>query len=141
MPARIVRKIAHACIFAHDLEETATFYREVLGIEKVLNFTRNDEVIGFYLDAGGETHIEVFQKSSAEFAETNAINHICLEVFDMDAAIAHVRSKGVAIKDKSMGVDDTWQSWTADPNGVKIELFQYTTKSAQFVGGDRVASW
>jgi len=141
LSTKIVRKIAHACIFAHDLEETATFYRDVLGMEKVFDFLRDGAVIGFYLDAGEQTHIEVFQKSSAAFAETDAINHICLEVIDMDEAIAHVRSKGVAIKDKSMGVDDTWQSWTADPNGVKIELFQYTGKSAQFVGGDRVASW
>ena len=28
-----------------------------------------------------------------------------------------------------------------DPNGVRIELFEYTPKSAQFVGGDRIADW
>lgn len=141
MTPKIVRKIAHTCIFAHDLEETATFYREVLGIEKVFNFLRNGQVIGYYLDAGGDTHIEVFHKATARYDDSNVIDHICLEVIDMDAAIAHVRSMGVQIRDKSVGSDDTWQSWTADPNGVKIELFQYTGKSAQFTGGDRVAHW
>jgi hypothetical protein len=28
-----------------------------------------------------------------------------------------------------------------DPSGSRIELFEYTSKSAQFVGGDRVADW
>ncbi len=28
-----------------------------------------------------------------------------------------------------------------DPNGVRIELFQYTDASAQFLGGDRTADW
>ena len=51
------------------------------------------------------------------------------------------RAQGVTITDKSFGCDDTWQAWTADPDGVKIELFEYTDKSAQFVGGDRVATW
>lgn len=141
MTKRLIKQIAHVCIFAHDLEETATFYREVLGIDKAFNFLRDGKVFGFYLDAGGDTHIEVFHKSEAAFSESNAINHICLEVINMDEAIEHVRSKGVAIKDKSIGCDDTWQSWMADPNGVKIELFQYTGESAQFVGRDRVAHW
>ena len=26
-------------------------------------------------------------------------------------------------------------------DGVKIELFEYTAKSAQFTGGDRIADW
>ena len=28
-----------------------------------------------------------------------------------------------------------------DPSGTKIELFEYTDRSAQFVGGDREANW
>ncbi|TIU37930.1 MAG: VOC family protein, partial [Mesorhizobium sp.] len=34
-----------------------------------------------------------------------------------------------------------FQAWITDPNGVRIELFEYTAKSAQFTGGDRVADW
>ena len=137
----LVKQVAHACIFAHDLDETARFYAEVLGIEKVFNFTRDGEVIGYYLDAGNRTHIEVFDKPEAEFSERNAINHICLEVHSIDDTIAHVREAGVMITDKSCGCDDTWQAWIEDPNGVKIELFEYTPDSAQFVGRDRVAHW
>lgn len=141
MTADIVKQVAHVCIFAHDLDETANWYRDVLGIEKVFNFTRDGKVFGYYLSAGGRSHIEVFLKSEAEFSEKNAINHICLEVNNMDDAIAHIRATGVEATDKSFGCDDTYQSWLTDPNGVKIELFEYTDRSAQFVGGDRVAHW
>ncbi len=141
MSQRIVKQIAHACIFAHDLDKTADFYKRVLGFDKLFNFTRDGKVFGYYLDAGGDTHIEVFHKSESQFAETNQINHICFEVIDMDAAITHIRAEGVEARDKSKGCDDTWQSWITDPNGVKIELFQYTPASAQFTGGDRVAHW
>ncbi len=141
MSKKIVKQIAHACIFAKDLKETEDFYANVLRIEKIFNFTRDGDVFGYYLDAGGDTHIEVFHKPGAAFAESNQINHICLEVIDIDAAIAHIRAQGVDASDKSNGCDDTWQSWITDPNGVKIELFQYTGDSAQFVGRDRVAHW
>ena len=42
---------------------------------------------------------------------------------------------------KKRGVDGTWQCWLTDPDGTKIELFEYTEDSAQFKGGDRVANW
>jgi lactoylglutathione lyase/glyoxylase I family protein len=141
MDKKIVKQIAHVCIFAHDIDATADWYRKVLGFEKIFNFTRDGKVFGYYLNAGGDTHVEVFHKDESEFSEKNQINHICFEVIDMDEALIHIRAQGVAARDKSKGCDDTWQSWIADPNGVKIELFEYTGQSAQFVGRDRVAHW
>jgi glyoxylase I family protein len=141
MTKKIIRQVAHVCIFAKDLKETSDFYRDVLGFEIAFNFTRNGEIFGYYLTSGGDTFVEVFHKPEAEFAETDRINHICFEVVNMDEALEHIRSLGVTARDKSKGCDDTWQSWIADPNGTKIELFQYTGESAQFVGRDRVAHW
>jgi lactoylglutathione lyase/glyoxylase I family protein len=141
MTGSLVRQVAHVCIFAHDLAATEAFWTDVLGMKIAFRFSRGGAPYGFYLDAGGRTNIEVFRKSESSFAETNQINHICLEVHSLDAAIAAIRAKGVTVTDKKLGVDDTWQAWAADPNGAKIELFEYTAKSAQFVGGDRVADW
>ena len=139
--SKIIKKIAHTCIFAHDLDATEKFYRDVLGIEVIFRFMKAGKLIGYYLDAGGATHIEVFQKTDSLFAETNQINHICLEVTNMDEAIAQVLAHGVSALDKKLGVDGTWQSWLADPNGVKIELFEYTEKSLQFIGGECEVNW
>jgi glyoxylase I family protein len=141
MTQRLVKQLAHVCIFSHDLARTEAFYRDVLGIPVVFRFMKEGREIGFYLDAGGRSNIEVFAKAEAAFAETNAINHLCLEVESMDAALAHIRALGVPVRGKSYGCDDTWQAWITDPDGVKIELFEYTEKSAQFVGGDRIATW
>jgi lactoylglutathione lyase/glyoxylase I family protein len=137
-----VKQIAHVCIFAHDIEVTRAFYRDVLGLDTQFNFLRDGKQFGFYLNAGGRSHVEVFQKSDSEYGPANAITHFCLEVENLDDAIAHMASKGVAIdRPKKKACDDTWQAWIRDPDGVRIELFQYTEKSAQFTGGDRVADW
>jgi lactoylglutathione lyase/glyoxylase I family protein len=136
-----VKQVAHVCIFAHDLAQTRAFYEEVLGLDIQFNFLRNGRIFGFYLNAGGRSHVEVFEKTESEYSDRNQINHLCLEVESIDAAIAHIRSKNVEITNKKYACDETYQAWVRDPNGVKIELFEYTDKSAQFKGGDRVADW
>ncbi|MEO8530343.1 MAG: VOC family protein [Deltaproteobacteria bacterium] len=136
-----VKQIAHVCIFAHDIEVTRVFYRDVLGMDTQFNFLRDNKQFGFYLNAGGRTHVEVFQKSDAQYLPTNAITHFCLEVENLDDAIAHIESMNVAITPKKKACDDTWQAWITAPDGVRIELFEYTETSAQFTGGDRVADW
>ena len=140
MTAIKVRQVAHVCLFADDLEATRAFYADVLGLQVVFNFLRDGEPFGFYLGAGGRSHIEVFRRADAE-ADRGRIDHLCLEVDNIDAAIAHIRARGVEVTDKRLGCDDTWQAWITDPNGVRIELFEYSPKSAQFTGGDRIADW
>lgn len=132
MTATLIKQAAHTCIFAHDLAATESFYNQVLGIPTAFHFKRGEEAVGYYLDLGGRTFIEVFRKAESSFAETNQINHICLETEDLDALLDHVRARGVSITDKKLGVDGTWQAWMADPNGVKLEIFQYTPDSLQF---------
>jgi len=140
MPIR-TKQLAHVCIFARDLAETRDFYRDALGMEIVFNFTRQGAWHGFYLDAGGRSHVEVFLRPEAGHSGHDAINHLCLEVESLDEAIAHLGARGIAVTAKKLACDDTWQAWITDPNGVRIELFEYTPRSAQFAGGDRAADW
>lgn len=143
MNTPLVRQVAHTCVFARDLDAVEAFYRDVTGISPRFNFKRGEDRIGFYLDFGNRTFIEVFLKGESRFTETDQINHICLETDDIDGFIANARRKGVAITDKKLGVDHTWQCWLADPSGVKLEIFQYTEQSLQFSdqGGDCQVNW
>lgn len=136
-----VKQVAHVCIFAQDIDETKAFYKNVLGMEPVFHFLRDGKIFGFYLDAGGRSHIEVFQNDNAAYADKHNINHLCLEVENLENAVAHIKAQNIEVTAIKKACDDTYQAWIADPNGVKIELFEYTDKSAQFVGGDRVADW
>jgi glyoxylase I family protein len=136
-----VKQIAHACVMTDNLKAAEEFYCGVLGLEKTFDFNRLSGRMGFYLAAGGRTYIEVFTDKDAPFTPRGQINHFCFEVTSLDEAILHIRKKGVAVTNKKYGVDDTWQAWLADPSGSRIELFEYTAKSAQFVGGDRTPDW
>lgn len=136
-----VKQLAHACILTPDLAAAERFYRDVLGLSLTFRFTRSGTRMGFYLAAGGRTFVEFFDNQMATYQPGNAVDHLCFEVESLDDAIAHIRAQGHAVTDKSLGCDETWQAWTADPDGIKIELFEYTAGSAQFVGGDREANW
>ncbi|MCY3796413.1 MAG: VOC family protein [Chloroflexi bacterium] len=127
-------RLAHVCIGATDLVESERFYVESLGMEKAFDFTRAGQRIGFYLKAGDATFIEVFAEESEPSAERPLIRHFCLEVEDMDTAIAALRRRGADISEKKFGADGAWQAWITDPSGVRIELMQYSDDSSQFSG-------
>lgn len=130
----LFRRLAHVCIGATDLAETERFYVELLGMEKAFDFTRAGRRIGFYLKAGNNTFIEVFAEEDDVSAERPLIRHFCLEVAEMDSAIAALRREGAAISEKKFGADGAWQAWITDPSGVRIELMQYSDDSSQFSG-------
>ena len=92
-----VKQVAHVCIFADDIDQTKSFYQDILGLDVLFNFLRDGKIFGFYLDVGGRSYVEVFQKSEAKHTETDQINHMCLEVEDLDYAIEHIEAKGVDI--------------------------------------------
>ena len=136
-----VRQLAHVCIFTHDVDAALAFYTGPMGLKKAFDFTRGGKFYGFYLDVGARTYIEVFHNDEAPFVKTGQVNHLCLEVADLKAAVASLRAAGIEVTEPKYGVGDTWQAWLKDPSGTPIELFEYTDKSAQFVGGDRAADW
>jgi glyoxylase I family protein len=138
----LVKRLAHACILAYDLQATLHFYTEVLGMRKVFEFLKQGELYGFYLDAGDNTYIEVFPRNAEEENKRPLLDHICLQVDDIDAIIADLQSKNWPFtSEKKKAGDNSWQIWTKDPSGVKIEFMQYTPESSQLTGNPCIVDW
>jgi len=137
----IAKRIAHINIGADDLKAAEHFYCEVLGMEKAFEFIKDGRVFGFYVRSGSDTYIEIFEQNEAANMQRPLLRHFCLEVEDIDTAIAQIRSKGWAIGDKRFGCDKAWQAWMKDPNGVDIEIMQYTAESSQFTGAACHVDW
>lgn len=137
----LIKQLAHINILADDLAETERFYCDILGMEKGFDFLKDGELFGFYVKAGERTFIEIFHKDYVANTERPLMHHLCLEVEDLDAAIAQIRAKGWEITDKKFGGDNCWQAWITDPSGVKIELMQYTAESSQFNGNPCIVDW
>ena len=107
-------------------------------MERYFEFEKEGEPFGYYLKAGNATYIEVFKGDPGEIGN---IHHLALEVENMDALITRLRDQGIEVGDKVFGADDSWQAWLEDPNGVKIELHEYTESSCQLTRRTCLVNW
>ncbi len=134
----MIKQLAHICIRTTDLEKTRKFYCEGLGLEMGFDFVRDGEPFGYYLKLGNTTFIEVFK---GEPGEVGNINHVAIEVDDIDVLMSRLQSLGYEVTEKKLGADQTWQCWVTDPSGIRIEFQQYTDESKQKVGGTAIVNW
>ena len=130
----IIKTIAHVCLAATDLEASRRFYCDTLGCRKVFDFIRAGKIFGFYLEIVPGSYVELFKYERTEPQALAPIAHICFETSDIDDLHARLKAGGYPVTDKSLGADKSWQIWTTDPSGVKIEFHQYTPDSSQFTG-------
>ena len=62
--------------------------------------------------------------------ELIGFNHLCFEVEDIHVASQQVIDAGFKMDIlPNQGCDYNWQSWTRDPNGIRIELMQIDPQS------------
>ncbi len=125
--------LAHVCIESKDLEATEQFYR-VLGLNRQFEFrNKQNELVGFYLAFGNGTYIEVIKNNNVR--GEGVVRHFAMEVDNVDEAYEELIKAGYGATKKELAGDHNWMITCNDPNGVFIELQQYTVKSMQRVGG------
>ena len=91
-------------------------------------------MIGFYLEIAPSSYIEVFQQDSIDREAKAPIRHLCLETDNIEQVAELLNRNGYSASEKKLGSDQSWQSWSTDPSGVRIEFHQYTERSSQITG-------
>ncbi len=134
----MIKGLAHICLSATDLAAVERFYCSGLGLKKAFDFIREGKVIGFYLEVCRNSFIEVFQADEIDAESKGPIRHFCLEVDDIEQVGRKLTAAGYDATQKILGADQSWQIWTTDPGGVKIEFHQYTARSSQATRADCV---
>ncbi len=128
----LVSGLAHICFTVADLQRSIDFYCRQLGMTPAFEFRRPDGThYGQYIHVGGRNFIELFIGELAEPAQGQAYRHLCLEVPDIERAVAAFRERGVEVGEIKLGGDQSYQAWLEDPDGNRIELHQYTPTSKQ----------
>jgi catechol 2,3-dioxygenase-like lactoylglutathione lyase family enzyme len=136
-----ILSLAHACIKTTSLEQTKSFYCDGFGFEKLFDFTRRGECVGFYLKAANRTFIEVFLEGEVENMDKRTLNHFCLETGDLKSLRQKLVDHGYTPGEIKMGADQTWQFWVTDPNGLAVEAQEYTPNSAQLTHKNVEVNW
>lgn len=130
-----VKSIGHIAVSVKNIERSLDFYVNKLGFTEMFRLERDERLWIVYLRITDTQYIELFPDAVGESAPPFAnvgFNHLCLEVDNIDEAIAELTSKGVVLTaEKKMGVDHNYQAWIADPEGNRIELMQLGEKALQ----------
>lgn len=125
--------LAHTCIETENLEATEAFYG-LLGLRRQFEFRNlENELVGVYLAFDNQTYLEVIVVGEAR--STGCIRHFAIEVDSVAQAHDTLQQAGVDVSAKKLGGDQTWMVTCTDPNGVFIELHEYTAQSMQLKGG------
>jgi catechol 2,3-dioxygenase-like lactoylglutathione lyase family enzyme len=141
----MIRKLAHLCFITNDLDRLVAFYRDALGLEVKFRFHAADgSVFGAYVACGDTTFVEFFdQHLSAKqwggnldpLAAGSRFGHLCFEVTGLADYRAALIARGVSVGEIRNGSDGSLQAWLSDPDGHRIELMEYTHRSAQLAPG------
>lgn len=135
MPAP--KRIDHVAIIVRNIEEALAFYRDTLGIEPgAIKEVPTEQVRIAFLPMGGPggSEIELIEpltpdSSLSRFLEKRGegLHHICLEVDDIDAALAEMQARGAAVLDQQPRLAAEGRAIFLHPkgtHGVLLELIE-----------------
>lgn len=130
----MITGIAHLAIRISILDAALSFYQDGLGFEEAFRLDRDGEVWIVYLRVGSGQFVELFPdgESAEDHGKEVGYVHLCLAVDDIHATVQELSARGVVFDgEPRVGLDGSWQVWTADPDGNRIELMQVTSDSMQ----------
>ena len=127
-------RIAHIGIAVRGLNDSISFYRDVLGMPDVpLDDADGAKIAGV---SAGESLIELLEAESAEspigkFVAKRGpgIHHVCFAVDDLDAALERCRQHGIRLIDEKprLGAEGKRIAFLhpSSTSGVLVELSEY----------------
>lgn len=127
---------AHVAIKVSDLDRSLDFYVNKLGFAEMMRlYNDKGETWLVYLRITDTQYLEVFPGAENDRApgwNANGMNHMCLEVDDVQALIKELDAVGIhLLLPYKIALDGNPQAWIEDPDGNRIELMQMAPDSMQ----------
>lgn len=130
-----VSGIGHVAIRVKEIARTLDFYCDRLGFTEMFRLDRDGRLWLLYLRVNDSQFLEIFPDGEGDRAaprEAIGFHHLCLEVSDLDAAVAELAQAGVALTGAAKtGADGNRQAWIEDPDGHRIELMEMAPDGLQ----------
>jgi lactoylglutathione lyase len=141
----MIIRIGHTAIRTRDIEASARFYTEILGMKEAFRMQNaSGDTLGcLYLYVAPGQFIELFPDGVEKVPYSNKTighAHICFEVDDAAAFLARIRDLGAPIDTElKRGYSRCIQFWTHDPDGNSIEIMELPPDSLQSQANERLA--
>jgi lactoylglutathione lyase len=127
MPASV--RFHHVAFRVRDFDASIQWYGEAFGATEAFRATRDDgspQLV--YLEFGPGQFVELFPNGKNPIeqpADPIGYGHFCLEVRDLDGALAHLQTMGVEpLAPPRTGTAGQKLAFVKDPDGNRIELME-----------------
>lgn len=124
----MVKKLLHTRYRVSDLEKTAAFYRDVLGLEEVRRITsgRGSQLV-FFKAPGSEELIEICKYDASGPVQVGPdLTHLAFEVDDIEAFGRHSAALGYPLTDgPHKSSSGSVIAFVDAPEGYEVELIQH----------------
>jgi methylmalonyl-CoA/ethylmalonyl-CoA epimerase len=138
----MIDKIHHVGIAVRDLNQSLTFYRDVLGLHVHAMDTVEDQGVRAALLTIGESEIELLEPTSTEanmakFIERRGegLHHICFQTSDVDGDLEVLKDKGVELVDQKSRVGLAGMICFLHPKASRGVLVELATPVDMYKGG------
>lgn len=114
-------KVKNSVVAVENLDESASFYTDVLGMEEVRRFSPVKGLTIAFFKGEGEATIELVEGEKGK----KGLYMVGVEVEDMAEEIAKLKAKGVELTRGPIGPPGGSKvAFLEGPDGVEIELIQ-----------------
>lgn len=114
-------KVKNSVVAVENLDESASFYTDILGMEEVRRFSPVQGLTIAFFKGEGEATIEMVEGEEGK----KGLYMVGIEVGDMDEEIAKLKAKDVELSRGPLGPPEGPKvAFLEGPDGVEIELIQ-----------------
>jgi catechol 2,3-dioxygenase-like lactoylglutathione lyase family enzyme len=117
----MIHGMNHFTITAEDREKTLAFYCGLLGLQE--GYRPDLGFPGAWLYAGGKQAVlHIYWDRPMPSLRTGVIDHMAFTASDLKAVKARFDGSGVKYDLRQQAESGTWQLFSFDPNGARVEL-------------------
>lgn len=120
----MITGIEHTGIMVSNMEDSITFYTEVLGLKLLDRFDHTSVPVELaFLGLGGKVLVELISGYTGEVTNEGKVHHIAFSVTNIEEKFELLKEEGVLIKDKEI---------TELPNGKYFFFYGPDEESLEF---------
>jgi len=141
LPAGMIQRIDHVAIVVRSIDDALGFYRDLLGIQpSAIQTVLTEGVRIAFLPCGGPNGSEIelvepidASTGVARFLEKRGegVHHICLEVSNIDTALADLKARGALVLDDTPRPTAEGRGIFLHPKGTHGVLLELVERAAE----------
>ena len=142
----MITRLGHMAIRTKDIEATAKFYREVLGMKEAFRMQNpaGDALGSIHMYVAPFQFIEIFpngtEDNRGDHLKEIGLNHFCFEVDNAETYLEEIRKRGAPIDvELKRGYSRCIMFWTHDLDGNRLEFMELPPDCRQVESTNRIA--